>query len=412
MHLPKCVLWSFVLAGLPLSLSGCGETPTAAAPAPAKVTVQTPEVRELTDFAEYNGWIAANATVAVRARVRGHIQQVHFTDGQIVAAGDLLFELDPRPFQSDIDRAKEQLKIFQAQHVAAVKDETRLRELLDKGGASLAQVEKAEADAAALAAQIGGSEEEIRRRELELSYSRITAEIGGRVGQAMLQAGNLVNAGGTDPILTTIVAVDPVRVNFAIDERILLRYTERMGVEGKNATEMLAKLSEAGAEAPLHFALDGTTDFSHQGKLKFANNEVDPATGTLQIYGIVDNKEGKLVPGSRVRVRVTVGKPYRALLVPETAILSDQDKRYVLIADNENVVRRRDVTPGKLTDDGLRAIAPKAAGEGSSPETWSVLVDNLQRARINYPIDPQQPASPAPSPPRTPPAAPIETPAT
>lgn len=402
MCLPLRLCWSlaFVVALLPLC--GCGETPAAATPAAPKVTIQPPTARELTEFAEYNGWIDASKTVEIRARVRGHIQKVNFTDGQIVTADTVLFELDPRPFQSDIERAGEQLKIFKAQHVAAEKDAVRLRELLGKGGASQAQVEKSEADAQSLAAQISGAEEEIRRRELELSYSKITAEIDGRVGRAMLQEGNLVNAGGSDPLLTTVVATNPVRVYFNVDERILLQYARNMGAEGKNPTEMMAKLKDV--ESPFTFSLDGETDFSHQGTLRFGDNRIDPTTGTLQIYGDVDNKGGKLLPGGRVRARVPVGKAYHALLVPETAILADQDKRYVLIADKDNVVRRRNVVLGRLTDDGLRAIRPEGGvDEKDPPAAWNVLVDNLQRARLNYPIDPQKlaVAASAPSTPTT-----------
>lgn len=377
---------------------GCGSEPPPAPPAAPKATVQTPLARELTDFAEYNGWIDADKTIEVRARVRGHIHKIHFANGQIVSAGDVLFELDPRPFQSDIDRAQEQVKIYKAQQVAAVKEEARLRELLGKGGASLAQVEKAEADALSLDAQIAGAEEEVRRRELELSYSKITADIAGRVSRAMLSEGNLVNAGGSDPLLTTIVSVDPVRVYFSVDERILLQFGKNMGAEGKNLTQMMAQLKDA--ESPFSFALDGETEFTHRGMLRFSDNRIDPATGTLQVYGAVDNKAGKLLVGARVRVRLPVGKPYPALLVPETAILADQDKRYVLVADAENVVRRRNVALGMLTDDGMRRIIPEASGEAAdSPANWRVLVDNLQRARLNYPIEPQQPASAASQPP-------------
>ncbi len=380
------------LAVLFAPLWGCGSEPAAIPPEPPKVTVQTPEARELTDYAEYNGRIEADQTVDVRARVRGHIQKIHFTDGQLVAAGDVLFELDPRPFQSDIDRTKEQVKIYKAQQVAAVKEEARLRELLGKGGASLAQVEKAEADGQSLSAQIAGAEEEVSRRELELSYAKVTAEIAGRVSRAMLQEGNLVNAGGSDPLLTTIVATDPVRVYFSIDERRVSQFAKNMGAAGKNPTEMFAKLKDQ--ELPFSFALDGETEFSHTGKLRFGDNRIDPTTGTWPVYGVADNKSGKYTPGARVRVRVPLGKPYPALLVPETAILSDQSKRYVLVAAEGNVVQRRNVTLGMLTDDGMRVIeADGTAASGDTPAKWTVLVDNLQRARLNYPIDPQKPAT-------------------
>jgi RND family efflux transporter MFP subunit len=308
----------------------------------------------------------------------------------MVTKDQLLFELDPRPFQNEIDKIKDDLKVYEAQHVAAQKDESRLKDLLTKGGASKQQVEKAEADTLSLEAQISATNNKIKRAELELEYSKITADIGGRISKAALDEGNLVNAGGSDPLLTTIVSIDPILLYFNIDERSFLRYTRMIGFEGKDATEILAKLQDR--KSPFTFALDGETEFAHSGTLAFADNRVDPATGTLQVYGTVENKDGKLLPGARVRVRLPVGQPYSAFLVPETAILADQDRRYVLIADAENNVRRRNVTLGTLTDDGLRAIQPADKLEsGESPAEWRVLVDNLQRARLNYPIEPLAP---------------------
>jgi RND family efflux transporter MFP subunit len=349
-----------------------------------------PTKRDLLDTEEFNGWLDASQTVEVRSRVWGHIKKVHFVDGQMVTKDQLLFELDPRPFQNEIDKIKDDLKVYEAQHVAAQKDESRLKDLLTKGGASKQQVEKAEADTLSLEAQISATNNKIKRAELELEYSKITADIGGRISKAALDEGNLVNAGGSDPLLTTIVSIDPILLYFNIDERSFLRYTRMIGFEGKDATEILAKLQDR--KSPFTFALDGETEFAHSGTLAFADNRVDPATGTLQVYGTVENKDGKLLPGARVRVRLPVGQPYSAFLVPETAILADQDRRYVLIADAENNVRRRNVTLGTLTDDGLRAIQPADKLEsGESPAEWRVLVDNLQRARLNYPIEPLAP---------------------
>jgi RND family efflux transporter MFP subunit len=313
---------------------------------------------------------------------------VHFTDGQVVEKDQLLFELDPRPFQAEIDRIKDDLKVYEAQHVAAEKDEARLKDLLTKGGASKQQVEKAEADTLSLEAQISATTNKIKRAELELEYSRITADIGGRISRAELDEGNLVNAGGSDPLLTTIMSIDPIHAYFNIDERSFLRYTQLSQIKGKDITQILAQFKDR--QSPFTFALDGETEFVHQGTVAFADNRVDPATGTIQVYGRLDNKDGKFLPGARVRVRLPIGQPYTALLIPDSAILADQDKRYVLIADAEQNVRRRNVIPGKLTDDGLRAIEPAdVLASSESAEEWRVVVDNLQRVRINYPVDPQ-----------------------
>lgn len=369
-----------------LMITGCGMQDAAVEPEAPRVTVMHPERRELTDHEEFNGWMAADKWVEVRARVKGHIKKIHFTDGQYVKKGDLLFELDPRPFQAEIDKSKNSLAIYEAEKVAADKEEARLRLLLTKGGASVQQVEKAEADALALAAQINATKSEIVSKELDLEYSQIAADIDGRVGKAELREGNLVNAGGSDPLLTTIVSVDPIQIYFNVDERSMQRYAKNVGARGENLSDLLANMADR--HAKFTFALDGETGFEHEGELRFGDNRVDPSTGTIQLYGIVPNPNGMFVPGSRVRVRLTIGKPYSAMLVPDTAILADQDKRYVLIVDDKNTARRRDVTLGALTDEGMRAIQPvEKIDGGATIADWKVIVDNLQRARLNYPVE-------------------------
>jgi RND family efflux transporter MFP subunit len=376
----------YVLAIVCSVLAGCQDAPPAVAPETPKVSVMHPEQREISDQEEFNGWMAADKTVEVRSRVRGHMIKVNFVDGQYVKKGDLLFELDPRPYQSEIGKVSDSLRVFEAQKMAADKEESRLRILQTKGGASLQQVEKAEADVLALAAQISASQNEIDRAKLDLEYSRITADIDGRVSKAELTAGNLVNAGGSDPLLTTIVSVNPIRIYFNVDERSMQRYAKGIGLAGGSLVDLLANMKDR--EAKFSFALDGETGFTHQGMLRFGDNRVDASTGTIQLYGIVSNDEGMFVPGSRVRVRLTIGKPYMATLVPDTAILADQSKRYVLIVDAKNMVCRRDVTLGAIADDGMRMIqSAEKLPEGETLAQWQVIVDNLQRARLNYPVE-------------------------
>src|SRR5262245_54841214 len=252
----KLALRSCLLGAIPCLLAGgCREAPVAATTQAPRVTVMLPEQRQLSDTEEFNGWMGPDQSVEVRARVRGKIIKVNFTDGQYVKKHDLLFELDPRPYQAEIGKARDSLKVFEAQKTAADKEEARLRILQTKGGASTQQVEKAEADALALAAQISATQNEITTAELDLEYSRITAEIGGRVGKAELSEGNLVNAGGSDPLLTTIVSVDPIRIYFNIDERSLQRYAKSVGAAGGSLSDLLANMNDRKAE--FEFALDG-----------------------------------------------------------------------------------------------------------------------------------------------------------
>ena len=230
------------------------------------------------------------------------------------------------------------------------------------------------------------SKNEIVTAELDLEYSRITADIDGRVSKAEMTEGNLVNAGGSDPLLTTIVSVDPIRINFNVDERSMQRYAKSIGAAGRKSVRFAGE--HEGPKGEVCIRPRRRNGFQHEGELRFGDNRVDPSTGTIQVYGIVPNANGMFVPGSRVRVRLTIGKPYTAMLVPDTAILSDQDKRYVLIVDDKKTVRRRNVTLGAITDDGMRAIVPAdKLAEGENVAEWQVIVDNLQRARLNYPVE-------------------------
>lgn len=364
-------------------ITGCGTGAAPVQPPVPKVTVQHPEVRELVDYDEYNGWTDSSAIVEIRARVRGHIDKVHFTDGQIVNEGDLLFELDPRPFEAELDRAKEQVGIYEAQLEVAINEEGRQTELYKKTAATKRDVEEAIAKRKSYEAQTSAAREEVRRREIELSYSKITAPITGKISRALLTAGNLVNAGGSDPMLTTIVALNPIHVYFSVDERALLEYRKRRGA---NKPDELKPLEAA--QIPFEFGLEIDKGYPHQGVLDFANNRIDSSTGTIELRGEADNTSGEFLPGGRVRVRVPISDPYKATLVPDTAILTDQDKKYVLTLNENKSVVRRDIALGKLLEDGMRVVLP--GGEkspGLSPDDW-VIVLGLQRARVGYPVEP------------------------
>jgi RND family efflux transporter MFP subunit len=370
-----------------LLAGGCNEHQAGPPSEPPRVTVAKPITdRWTTDYDDYNGWLQPAETVEVRARVRGHITKIDFKDGDVVEKDARLFELDPRPFEVEIAKANEKQKVYEAQKVAAVKEAARLKELEPKGAASKKQVEKAEADVDSLEAQIAGAKEEVKRRELDLKdYSRIRAPIAGKISRALLTVGNLVNAGGTDPVLTTIVSIDPIYVYFNVDERSMQRYQKtRLGHDkAAKALEPIRNL-----KLPFKFRLDTEEGWPHEATLDFADNKVDPNTGTIQVRGRVDNKDGQLTPGSRVRVRIAVSDKYKPILVPDTAILSDLSERYVLVVDDKNKVHRRDVTLGRLLDDGMRVILPgNTPGEGLTASD-RVIVDGLQRARIDYPVTP------------------------
>lgn len=365
-------------------IAGCQKAPAQVPTQPPRVTVQHPLQREITDFNEYNGWTDASKTVEVRSRVRGHIQKVNFTDGQMVDEGELLFELDPRPFQADIDAALAQVDVDEAQLEFAKAEEERDRELFEKKVTTKAELQKKVATRKSWEANLAAAKETVTRRKLDLEYARITAPIKGKISRAQLDAGNLVNAGGTDPILTTIVALDPIYVYFYVDERALLEYRERNGSTKPRTHDKPLKDSQI----PFEFGLETDVGFPHQGTLDFADNKIDAKTGTIEVRGTKENPDVKFLSGSRVRVRIPMSEPYQALLVPDTAILSDQDQRYLLCLNEEKVVVRRNVHLGRLLDDGMRVILPGATENEGVSATDLVIVLGLQRARVNYPVEP------------------------
>lgn len=386
-------LGSIFLAVLFCTLeTGCRKAEVQNAPAPPKVTVGHPLVRELVDEDDYTGWLQTPATVDVRARVRGHIKKIHFHDGDMVQRDQLLIELDPRPFQVAIDQGAAQVKVYDAQRIAADNDVLRNRELIKTNAVSHTELEKSIADAGSYAARMAAASQDVERSKLDLEYSRITAPISGRIGRALLTEGNLVNAGGTDPVLATIVAADPMCVDFNVDERAMQRYQEIYA--GQKSKDKQQPLRER--KMPIYFGLDTEKGFPHEGNLVFADNKYDEGTGTILVRGVTNNPDGKLVPGARVRVRVPVSDKYQAAVVPDTAVLSDQDRKYVLVLGKENVVLRRDITPGRLLDDGMRVLLPapgeaQAADQKDQVKTWQqqwVITLGLQRARIDYPVVP------------------------
>jgi RND family efflux transporter MFP subunit len=364
-----------------LTAIGCTkETAAPQAPPPPKVTVANLETREVTDYDEYNGYLDSAKTVEVRARVRGHLQKVCFTDGQLVKAGDLLFELDPRPFQADIDRSKALVVAMKAQQEATQKEKDRQASLLGRGGASQSLVDKLTADVIALGAQVAAQEKEVARLELDLVYSRITSAIDGRIGRTLLTEGNLVNAGGEDPLLATIVSIDPIYLYFTVDERALQTYRARAKKQGQKPSDKPA--------IPFHFALDTDKGFPREGTLDFGDVKVDPGTGTITVRGTVANAAAELIPGSRVAVRIAVSDARQAAIVPDRAILADQDRRYVLVVDDKNTIGRRDVQLGKLLDDGMREVTPRDPKDAAFTNKDRLVVEGLLRARLHQPVDP------------------------
>jgi multidrug efflux system membrane fusion protein len=380
------------LGGLALAaaagLSGCDNATARVEPPPPKVSVQHPELRKVVDYDNYNGWLRATDTVDIRSRVRGHLDKIHFTDGDMVKKGQLLFELDPRPFKAEIGRASDSVNIYAAQRDAAAKDEARYRELIKTGAAGQSEVDISEAKRKSFDAQVEAAKQEVTRRELDLEYSKITSPLSGRIGKSNLSVGSLVNALGTDDILATIVSVDPIDIYFDIDERSLQRYMTDRRRSGETRPTSVRE-----SKIPFKFQLETEKDYPNEGVLDFADNRVDPTTGTIVVRGVVKNPSGLFVPGTRVSIRVPVSDEHEVLLVPDTAILTDQSKKYLLVLDEKKVVQRRDIEPGKLLEDRSRVVLPGKDGKMPvKPDEW-LITQGLQMARINYPVEPVMPAA-------------------
>ena len=363
-----------------LLVAGCGPSASTEKKREApRVTVAHPVVRSMVDEDDYNGWLQESKKVEVRARVRGHITKVHFHDGDIVKEGQPLFDLDTAPFEAELKQAEAQARALESQKLAADKEVERNKILLKSSAVSQQDYEKSVANAGSFDAQIAAKKAEADRRRLDLKYAKITADLTGKISKANLTEGNLINAGGSDPLLTTILAIDPIYVDFNVDERAMQRYQEiGSGRRGKDDQKSLRD-----QKMVFSFGLDTEKGFPNEGHLVFADNKYAEGTGTILVRGVAPNPDGRLIPGSRVRVRIPVSDKYDAAVVPDTAVNTDQDQKYLLIVGEDNVVKRQNVRLGRLLDDGMRVILePKLKAD-----EW-IIVEGMELARLNYPVEP------------------------
>lgn len=344
-------------------LKGSGKN----APAPV-VTASLPHTRDVVEWDEYTGRIEAIETVDVRARVPGYLQQVHFKDGQLVAEGDLLYTIDPRPFERVLDTARAELQQARVKVQNAERDVKRGRPLVEKQYLSERVFEERENLLRDSQAAVAVAEARVKSAELELSFTRITAPIAGRISRTLLTAGNYVAGGVSEnsAVLTTIVRQDPVYVYFDIGEYNALKY-RRFQQNGKSA-------GTAASGATVYVGLPDEEDYPHQGRLDFSDNRLDRGTGTLRARGVLDNKSGLFQPGMFARIRIAGSPSYKAVMIPDEAIGSDQASRFVYVVDESGTAHRRWIELGPAID-GLRVVR-----SGVSADDW-VIVKGIQRAR-------------------------------
>jgi RND family efflux transporter MFP subunit len=357
---------------LALLTTGCGRTEAtlATAPPPPEVKVAKPTAREIVDYFQFPGQTAAVGEVEIRARVTGYIVKVNFEDGQQVKKGDLLFEIDPRPYQAALEQAKGELARLKAMEVKAKTNVGRSEGLLPSGAVSRDAYEQHVENLAIVRASIQAAEAAIRNAELNLEFTKVVSPIDGRVSRRRITEGNLVQTGTDDAmILTTVVTTEPLYVYFNIEEPVLLKYLASLWqAEGKSLLSRIKELA-----IPVEIGLDTEEGFPHVGRLDFVDNRVDRGTGTIQARGVFEKPDPSLAPGLYVRVRIPFGKPRPALLVPDRAIGTDMTQKYLLAVNAKNGVERRLVTASSLHE-GLRVIE-----SGIGPDD-RIIVDGLQRA--------------------------------
>jgi membrane fusion protein, multidrug efflux system len=367
-------------------LSGCGGgVPAAVAPPTPEVTVSKPEIRQVTDYFEFPGQVMPVEEVEVRARVTGYLMKVNFIDGQNVKKGDLLYEIDPRPYQAALERAKGELARDKALMDKAKLNVARSERLKPSGAVSEDEYEQHIANLAVLKGTIQSAEGAVRDAELNLEFTKVVSPIDGRVSRTRITVGNLVQVGSGDgTVLTSVVSTNPVYVYFDVDERTLLRYNQLAFKTGQDMHPNRMK----DLKFPVEIGLGSEQGFPHAGILDFADNRLDRTTGTIRVRGIFENPKEYLTPGLYVRVRIPYGDAHEALLVDDRAINTDQKLKFLLTVNKDNMVEYRRVAVGRLLE-GLRVIE-----SGLKPDD-QVVVKGLQRARPGSKVQPVAAEKPA-----------------
>jgi membrane fusion protein, multidrug efflux system len=368
-----------LLAGL---LSGCEEKQAAQAavpPAPP-VTVAEPVKRTVTDWDEFTGRFDAVQQVLVRPRVGGFITDVEFRDGAFVKAGDLLYLIDARPFEAVATQADGQLSDARAKVELAKRELDRALTLQQSQNVADSTVDQRRQALQAAKAAETLAEGVLKAAQLNVEFTHVTAPISGRVSRNLVDVGNLVQGSeGNSTVLTSIVTLDPIYIYFDLDEATYLKYN-RLWFEGKRP-------SSRDNPNPVEVTLTGETRPSHSGTVNFLDNQLDVSTGTLRGRAVIPNKDLSILPGQFGRVRLIASAPYEALLVPDTAIATDQARKILFVVNDDNTVEARPVVLGPL-DEGLRVVR-----EGLKPQDH-VVVDGLQRVRVGAKVTPHE-AKPA-----------------
>lgn len=360
------------LALLPLGSGNAQSNTTAAVPAATPVSVSTLEARNVALWEEFSGRLEAVERVEIRPRVAGAIQDIHFVEGSLVAKGDLLITIDPAPYAADVARAEAQVVAAQARVALTDNELARGRQLWDTHNIAQRDLDQRVNAQREATANLRAAEASLQTARLNLAWTEVRAPVSGRVGRLEVTTGNLVPAGPSGPVLTTLVSLDPIYASFDVDERTVLR-----------ALRELAGDSDAHVAVDrIPVLMDGDSDHPRRGYVQLIDNQVDGRTGTVRVRAVFDNPQNVLMPGQFVRLRMGEPKSRPLLLVNERAVGTDQNKKFVLVVGPDNKAAYREVTLGASAE-GLRVVTQGlSAGE-------RVIVNGLQKVRPGATVAPQ-----------------------
>jgi len=370
------VLLNLLLRSAAAAVASMPGAHLALAQAPPTVTVSAPLQKEIVEWDEFTGQFAAVDYVEIRARVSGYLTEIHFQDGQMVKQGDLLFVIDPRPYEATLAAARAQLGQASAQIDLAQRQLERSAELRKKDFEPASSYDQRVSELKVATAAGEAAKAAIRLAELNVEFTRITAPVTGRISNHLVSIGNLVSGGegnGTT-LLTTVVSLDPIYFNFDMSEGDFLAY--------QRATEKGLLRSTRDNSVPVALHLTDEKGWPHEGKLNFVDNQVDRSSGTIRVRAVFPNSDFSLTPGQFARIRIPGSEPYQAILVPDAAVVTDQSRKIVMTVLDDGTIKPKVVRTGP-TYDNLRII--RSGLEAND----RIVIDGLVRARPGAKVTPQ-----------------------
>lgn len=366
----------FGLTFLVVLSGGCNRPVAPHSTSPTRVLVSHPVEKEVIDYTDFPGSVAAVESVEIRARVFGFLDKINFKEGALVKKGEVLYEIDPRTYQAAVNQAKAKVETDEAQARYAAAEYNRNASVVKSGAVSKEDLEKSLAAKDVAASNVIADKADLAAKQLDLDFTKVISPINGRISRTNVTVGNLVQSGQSGgTLLSTIVSVDPMYCYFEVDEQTLLR-VQKLIREGKAQ-------SARDTPRPVMLGLANEQGYPHQGIIDFVDNQVNPKTGTLRLRGIFPNPDGILTPGLFTRVRVPIGSPHKAILVSERAIDTDQGQKILYLIDEKNTVFTRPVTLGPRHG-GLRVIEDGGVKVGER-----VIVEGFQRVKTDSVVDPK-----------------------